>query len=700
MPQYCSTCGDKINHSHLEGKQETSKSGLGLECPLCRNDTITQDRQVQAIFSEQLVEFFKNTLGLPLDEWDIQVKLCEQHELRVTSQSSLDQVHTGECISSLQVHHVRAANGSTNDHDDLIHTRTVKEIRLLKGMHVELVARTIAHEAMHGWIALWYGQPCGIPKCTACPAKLSDVVAEGLCEYAGFAFLEYRQKGLAKTSHRYQVIEYTKSKMLTNTSGVYAQGLRLARAAFLSNGSHLNRLKNAAFFKQVFALGTFPTEGKVSTPVKHNQVTASLGSCQHCACTIEPSSTTEFEFVVLGDSGAGSGAGGSSRNRNRNSGRGNKRTEPNCVCLPCYELAKPKCKWCQIGLHKKTCLQNQNIHRDCFLAYEEEYGDKCHVCGETLWEVEESGESGSFVRRSSYTSNTGSFGSSGSFSSSRPPSNHTKRANDGTRREVHVRCGDRCSYCSKLFVNEQFILVENQQLHSKCLYGYQQKIGLVCGICSEPLWTKTTTTKSTSKSSFERRTRVMDGNEIHVECGPTCYYCKTLLDGKFITLGPQKKIHEKCFDAYQCSIGQTCGICSEPLWRRGDGSKDNSKEYGRRTCKIKNKKTGQQDLEVHVDCNLCVYCHISLLKVSPHETKRGRRGSVVTVDLDKDDQVHDACFLLYQATKPSECCHECGSGLWRAQKDKSFARRSSVTKKNGNVIHMCETCAASYREYT
>ena len=117
MPQYCSTCGDQINHSHFEGKQETSKSGLGLECPLCRNDTITQDHQVQAIFSEQLVEFFKNTLGLPLDEWDIQVKLCEQHELRITSQSSLDQVHTGECISSLQVHHVRAANnnGSTND---------------------------------------------------------------------------------------------------------------------------------------------------------------------------------------------------------------------------------------------------------------------------------------------------------------------------------------------------------------------------------------------------------------------------------------------------------------------------------------------------------------------------------------------------------------------------------------------------------
>ena len=83
-----------------------------------------------------------------------------------------------------------------------------------------------------------------------------------------------------------------------------------------------------------------------------------------------------------------------------------------------------------------------------------------------------------------------------------------------------------------------------------------------------------------------------------------------------------------------------------------------------------------------------------LLQESPHEKKRGRRGSVVTVE--GDQQVHDACYLLWQHAKESECCHDCGKGLWvLVSKSKSFQRRASVTQED---VHLCETCATKYHK--
>ena len=511
----CATCGDTINPTTTEGKEEPAKASFGgKECIQCRKDSVVQNCDVQSLFTNELVHFFNHVLGLPLDDWHIKVTLCEQHELRVApSAGTVDSVHTGECISSVSVHHVRSLQ--TNAMEDLIHTRRVQEIRLLKGMHIELVARTICHEAMHGWIALWHGQPCGTTKCAVCPTKLSDTVAEGLCEFAAWRFLEHRQQKLHPASHRFKVIENTKARMLSNTSGVYAKGLRLARAAFVSKGNCLKRSKNAAFFKSVFALSAFPQgEGKVSTPVKggdeyNGEISTSLGSCGFCQIEIEPSSTTEFEFVVLGSEKTGrSGRSGHGSGRRTRAGL----TSSSCVCLPCYEESRPKCKWCDQPLHTKPTVKDQNLHRECFIAYEKEFGDKCYVCNEILWEVESKTETekrGSFVRRTSYTS------ASSPAPSLPSSSERTRTAHNNTRREVHVRCGDRCTHCQKLFVNEKFITANaNDKLHDHCFNAHQLKTGMVCGTCHKPLWSQGKT------GSYERRTRMVKGVEIHVECGP------------------------------------------------------------------------------------------------------------------------------------------------------------------------------------
>ena len=72
-----------------------------------------------------------------------------------------------------------------------------------------------------------------------------------------------------------------------------------------------------------------------------------------------------------------------------------------------------------------------------------------------------------------------------------------------------------------------------------------------------------------------------------------------MLDGRFVTLSEQEMIHETCFEAWQLATGQSCGVCGEPLWRRGDGDGKDSGAYGRKTCKIRNKTTGKRDMEVH-----------------------------------------------------------------------------------------------------
>jgi hypothetical protein len=698
---YCATCGSQIDQQHLEGKQENRKAELGVQCILCRNDAVVSNKEVQTLFSADLVHFFNNVLGLPLDEWELKVSLVEHNELRTTG-FGVDHVHTGECISSVAVHHVRSPNNKNSE--DLIHTREVKEIRLLKGMHVELVARTIAHEAMHGWIALWYGQPCGVKGCFTCPKKLNDVVAEGLCEFAAWRFLEHRQKKLNSSSHRYKVIEHTKAKMLTNTSGVYAKGLKLARGAFSTNDNHLNRAKNASFFKQVFALSTFPIEGKVSTPIKggndyNGEISASLGHCLHCYNTIEPSSTTKFEFVVLGSSGSsdgGSGSGGSgsgggssssSSSSSKSMSRRNTMIHASCACLPCYEETRPKCKWCDEPLYLKPTVSNQNLHSDCFLEYEKKYGDKCYICNETLWEIDTSRNKGGkednrelFVRRSSFTVTRNEKLAK------------TKNANDGTKREVHVRCGDRCALCNQLFINESFISIQRNkekdrydQLHEKCMDNYQIQNKIICCNCNQPLWNKN---KVTNK--YERRTRILNNKEIHIQCGPKCSYCTTLLNGKYITIDTNVSIHYKCFDKYQIHKNIICGVCSKPLWRRDDNK---TNDFSKRTIKIKNKINGKRDLEVHIECSdKCAHCTTLLILPSPNEKNSNRSGSIVTINENSNLQVHDSCYLLYQNQIPSECCHSCNKGLWH-RNGTSFQRRSSVTQDN---LHLCKECAKSY----
>jgi len=643
MPS-CGTCGDYIDVRQMEGKEAPTR--LGRECIQCRSESVVRNKDVKDLFSNSLVHFFNHVLGLPLDAWDINVLMCEPHELR-TETSSVDHVHTGECISSVSVHHVNSSIHQGHSVSDLIHKRTVKEIRLLKGMHVELVARTIAHEAMHGWIALWRGQPCGVQTCCACPPKLSATVAEGLCEYAAYTFLEHRQQKLSSKSHRYKVIEYTKTRMLQNTSGVYAEGLSLALASMSQgSGMKLKRSKNAAFFKEVFSLSNFPQKS-VLTPIKYNEkMSASLGTCGYCCREIEPSSTTMFEFVVVN--------GGTS-----------------CVCLSCYEDTQPKCQWCQDSLHLKPTVKGQDLHRDCFMNFENAHGDRCYVCEELLWEP--SSDGGGFIRRSSYTSESGSNCRKSSSSSSRESSS-------SKRREVHERCGERCAHCDVIFQNEKFLTIEQDKLHEACFDAYQTSTGMVCGRCQLPLWCRS------EGGGYARRTRMDDkGQEIHVECGDKCKQCRKLLNGKFIKLG-KDQVHEECFDSYQLATGMCCGICERPLWRQGDG--------GRKTCMTTDKKTGAE-IEIHIACSdCCVYCGVVLFETSPHANKNSgkRRGSVVTIDEKKNERVHDSCYLLWQHSKPSELCGECGSGLW-VKDGSSFSRRSSVTSEH---VHLCQNCVEQH----
>ena len=117
MSHICCTCGDAINMQHLEGKHTTSSNPLGKQCIQCRNESVTRNSDVQHLFSESLVSFFNNVLGLPLDEWDIKVLMCDPSELRLTTPSGVDHVHTGECISSVSVHHVAPLNNSNNNND-------------------------------------------------------------------------------------------------------------------------------------------------------------------------------------------------------------------------------------------------------------------------------------------------------------------------------------------------------------------------------------------------------------------------------------------------------------------------------------------------------------------------------------------------------------------------------------------------------
>ena len=131
------------------------------------------------------------------------------------------------------------------------------------------------------------------------------------------------------------------------------------------------------------ALSRFPTK-QVLTPMKYNgEMSASLGTCKFCCREIEPSSTTVFEFVVVGDDFNGTNG----------SKSGGIKT---CVCLSCYEASRPCCKWCKEPLHKAPTVKGQDVHRDCFMKYENKHGDRCHVCKELLWEED---KIGGFQRR-------------------------------------------------------------------------------------------------------------------------------------------------------------------------------------------------------------------------------------------------------------------------------------------------------------
>ena len=161
----CQSCGHRV--------ERRAAAGSAAACRRCRKSLVFDDNTITLFFAETIAAFFKTSLGLPLDRWNVTVRVCNKARLRNNlnnrncREGGVDHVHTGECLSSVQVNEVlqdTSGSGSisssatvstslplsasaaaaaaaatptpTSNTPHLIHTRRVTEIRILEGMHV------------------------------------------------------------------------------------------------------------------------------------------------------------------------------------------------------------------------------------------------------------------------------------------------------------------------------------------------------------------------------------------------------------------------------------------------------------------------------------------------------------------------------------------------------------------------------------
>lgn len=712
----CQSCGHRV--------ERRAAAGSAAACRRCRKSLVFDDNTITLFFAETIAAFFKTSLGLPLDRWNVTVRVCNKARLRNNlnnrncREGGVDHVHTGECLSSVQVNEVlqdTSGSGSisssatvstslplsasaaaaaaaatptpTSNTPHLIHTRRVTEIRILEGMHVEAVGRTLVHEALHGWLALWRGQPCGHKACRVCPARLPEIIAEGLCELAAYQYLAMRKLQVDKDSHAYRVIEYTLGQMFQNTAGVYAAGLKQALSSF-EGDDPISRRRYRLFFEETLSKGRFPRKQQIenNSPFKvldsvgttawRRRVSATdspvysaggkqgpdapsinkIGTsgcppCEHCNRIVEPTKSDQFSFVV--------------------------KSSDRVVHLSCFRASATKCMHCSRPLYEDPAVQGRPLHRDCFLAYERKHGDVCERCGEPLWEEGEGLTDQRQQRRGRY-GGRGSSGSSSAANNNKTPIDNKKMfvrrtslTNTPSRREVHCRCGDTCKFCGEMLAGPRAVM-KDSMLHHDCFLPYQKEYGDKCARCQKPLW-------RASGTSFSRRTSIVrdessgQNSEIHHECGDRCVECDNLLlqgksgnsDGKTITFtegvggeggavgdpssGTVVTLHEECFERYQKRVGMVCPRCGDPLWRRrtvGKGSKPGKEGFAKRTCFVAEKlfggeggqgKDGARSIEVHVECgDRCAHCDDLLMaeKLSSKSrvTQGRRRGSVIVTE--------------------------------------------------------------------
>ena len=768
--QRCRSCGAE---AAVDGGAGGGDGGVP-SCARCARDSVASDAHCQRLFSGELCEFFNAVLGLPLDRWNVQVRLCSEGEVRNPKTKTkttlawrrrggkvvrlgdgsgddearepyagVDHVHTGECCSSVQVNEVFKSSAGKGDAPwGLIHERKVKEIRLLRRQHPEFVGRTLAHEALHGWLALWHGLPCGHASCRVCPqAQLPHVVAEGLCEFAAWMYLEARLRNCRSGSHAERVINHCRQQMLENTVGVYAKGLKMALASFDpgDRGQRATRRYCREFFESVVARGAFPEKIKASLRLQRRGLggnvtgstnaspltSAAASAARNIKLSTPPPSTSYFAshrsaasspsvFAARdvggkqGPTAPSSRLGTSSRPPCRHCRRiveptasdhfafvvvldenGNGKSVQHATC---FREHAPRCLHCSDPLYERPAVSGRRLHKDCFMSYERKHGDICERCGEPLWEEEEQPtDDGSrrtrtaFVRRTSLT--------------------HTPQ-----KREVHCRCGDVCLHCGKLLAGSGQIMKE-RPLHMDCFLAYERLHGEKCARCKKPLW------RRDGSGGFTRKTSILhDGAakvEVHRECGDKCHQCDGLLVGdgdsernKFLTLQDGKvKVHQKCFGAWQRRTGMVCVRCNQPLWQWEEADTPKEKAgFRKRTCYVQDSRSGKST-EVHIGCgDRCYHCKELLMVVdskangvaSAVATATRRRGSVVTVDhpeasqnkgkMKKNQlarvQVHAECFVAFKATSASERCEWCGKCLWYEQEDSggniAFQRRASI----------------------
>ncbi len=719
------------------GAEADAAAGGGVpSCARCARDSVRSDAHCQRLFSGELVAFFNSVLGLPLDRWNVQVRLCAEGEVRTPktkttvawrrrggkvvrlgegtndgsssddgaaagsgeardTYAGVDHVHTGECCSSVQVNEVFKPSGDAPW--GLIHERKVKEIRLLRRQHPEFVGRTLAHEALHGWLALWHGLPCGHASCRVCPqAQLPHVVAEGLCEFAAWMYLEARLRNCRKGSHAERVINHCRQQMLENTVGVYAKGLKMALASFDpgDRGQRATRRYCREFFETVVARGAFPETLTSSSATRLRLgkqrgrggggdgggstnasplTSAAASAARNIKLSTPPPSTSYFASRRSAASSpsafAARDVGGKQGPRAPSSRLGTSSRPPCRHCrriveptasdrfafvvvlddaglgrsvqhATCFREHAPRCLHCSDPLYERPTVSGRRLHKDCFMSYERKHGDICERCGEPLWEEEQQP--------------TDAVAADGTQRTRTAFVRRTSLTHTPQKREVHCRCGDVCLHCGKLLAGSGQIM-KNRPLHVDCFLAYEKRHGDKCARCKKPLW------RRDKSGGFARRTSILrDGAtkvEVHRECGDRCSHCDELLVGdddntrnKFLTLQEGKvKVHQKCFVAWQRRTpGMVCVRCNEPLWQWEEAdTPTETAGFRKRTCYVQDSRSGNQ-IEVHVGCgDRCFHCKELLMVVDSKKqagaaatatrrrgstTTRRRRGSVVTVD--------------------------------------------------------------------
>ena len=500
------------------------------------------------------------------------------------------------------------------------HTREVVNIHVLPSLHEVYLGRTLCHELVHCWFALNMGNPCidyetnSEDVCRICPTgTLEEETCEGLCETAAFLYLQHRTDSCPDNSpHTLSCIATALKVLKNNRVETYKRGLDKVQGALKTfvkrNGGRRGKLEPntiRSFFVHVVLHGSLPTRHADMHHLSQNNMYC---PCDVCGRSVRPTDAHKFSFVVNG---------------------------LRVVHVDCFrDKIALRCSHCNGLLLDESVVTGQRLHERCFLAKENDTGEKCGRCNKPLWEQEppssKNNNRGSFVRRTSRTS-TGEL--------------------------VHHACGDKCKFCNAYLAD--FPAIGKQMLHKKCFLAYHRRAGDMCGLCGETLWA---TVKETG--GFTRKTMQHNGAEVHCSC-LRCKVCKESMESS--PAMSSEMCHMKCFIQLTEMRGETCNVCKESLWRT------NGKSFTR---------NGIKDLAgniVHRECGpTCAHCN------NPLFTEPFLKASDSSALC-----VHSNCFIDFH-THRGDKCGICRKSLWERSADgKGFGRRTSYSEEHGDIHAKC-----------